>query len=398
MPGAIFVVAGSTTPEQGPVAALLSTAGWASAAEQVLGRSWLVAPDGVLTPDEARRRGSHPSLRSPQQARLRRRVPAVAKTAARDLLSWKRNRKTTLDPDGPWSATDIRFVWQRHEMFHTAGLRLARSLGVPSVLFVPATKVWEAEQWGTRRPWWGRLLERRGEVPSLLGADLVACGSRDVVDQVTRLGVPEARVLLTPTGVDLDAFAEPPDPAPLRRELGIDGRFVVGWVGSFRPFHALEQALKAAAAVPEASLLLVGDGPERARIERLARTTGVPATFTGTVPHDRLPAYLAAMDAAVVLARPGAPFHYSPLKLAEYMAAGLPVVVPDVGQLAERLTDGVDALVVPPHDPVALAEALRRLRDDPEERQRLGKAARAAAETTWSWTHQVRRVVDALEP
>jgi glycosyltransferase involved in cell wall biosynthesis len=102
------------------------------------------------------------------------------------------------------------------------------------------------------------------------------------------------------------------------------------------------------------------------------------------------------MDAAVVLAPPGQPFHYSPLKVAEYLAAGLPVVSPAIGQLAERLTDGVDAIVVPPQDVNALAAALRRLRDDPEERARLGKAARAAAEAEWSWEHQVRRVIDAL--
>jgi glycosyltransferase involved in cell wall biosynthesis len=395
--GAIFVVADSGTPEQGPVASLLSTAGWAAAAERVLGRSWLVAGDGIVAPGDARRRGSHPSLRSPDRPPLRRRVPAVAKTAARDLRSWQVNRGFAVSPDGPWSDIPVRFVWQRHELFADAGLRLARDLGVPSVLFVPATKVWEAEQWGTARPGWGRWLERRGERPALVGADLVACGTQQVVDEVLRLGAPPEKVLLTPTGVDLDAFADPPDPAPLRARLGLEGRFVVGWVGSFRRFHAIEQAVEAAATVPDASLLLVGDGPERPRIERLARDLGVPATFTGTVPHDDLPAHLAAMDAGVVLARPGAAFHYSPLKVAEYLAAGLPVVAPDIGQLAERLTDGVDSLLVPPHDPRALGTALRRLRDDPEERARLGKAARAAAEAEWSWDHQVRRVVDALE-
>ena len=379
------------------MASLLSTAGWASAAERVLGRSWLVANDGVLTPAEARRRGSHPSLRSPERPRLRRHVPAMAKTGARDLHSWWRNRAFVVEPEGPWSDTRVRFVWQRHELFKSTGMRLARDLGVPSVLFVPATKVWEAEQWGTTRPRWGHWLERVGERPSLVGADVVACGSRAVVDQVLRLGVSPERVLLTPTGVDLDLFAEQPDPTPLRRRLRLDGRFVVGWVGSFRSFHAVEQAVEAAATVEGASLLLVGDGPERSRIERLARDLDVPATFTGTVPHHELPAHLAAMDAGVILAQPGEPFHYSPLKLAEYMAAGLPVVAPAIGQLTERLTDGVDARLVRPHDPHAIAEALRRLRDDVEERNRLGKAARAAAESTWSWDHQVRRVLDALD-
>ena len=396
MAGAIFVVAGSGTPEQGPVAALVSTGGWATAAERVVGRAWVVTPDAVLTPSEARQRGSDPVLGSPERPGVRGRLPTVAKTAAKDVLNWRLSRRFDIDPDGPWADADVTFVWQRHDVFHTAGLTLARRLGAPSVLFVPAAKVWEAQQWGTTRPGWGGWLERRGERPSLLGADVVACGSAAVVEQVLRIGVPTERVLLTPTGVDLDLFAEPPDPALLRRELGLEDRFVVGWVGSFRRFHALEQAVEASATVAGATLLLVGDGPERRRIERLADDLGVPATFTGTVPHHELPAYMAAMDAAVVLATRNGPFHYSPLKLAEYMAAGLPVVSPASGQLAERLTDGVDAILVPPHDVAALGAALRRLHDDPEERARLGKAARAAAEAEWSWDDQVRRVIEAL--
>ena len=55
---------------------------------------------------------------------------------------------STIDPSGPWVDTDVAFVWQRHELFQQAGLRLARKLAVPSVLFVPATVVWEAEHWG----------------------------------------------------------------------------------------------------------------------------------------------------------------------------------------------------------------------------------------------------------
>jgi glycosyltransferase involved in cell wall biosynthesis len=102
------------------------------------------------------------------------------------------------------------------------------------------------------------------------------------------------------------------------------------------------------------------------------------------------------MDAAVILAPRNEPFHYSPLKLAEYLAAGLPVVAPAAGQVARRLTDGVDAVVVPPHDVAAMGAALRRLHDDPEERARLGKAARAAAEAEWSWDNQVRRVMDVV--
>src|SRR5439155_13245996 len=110
--------------------------------------------------------------------------------------------------------------------------------------------------------------------------------------------------------------------------------------------------------LPGVVLLLGGDGPERARVEALCRRLGVDAVFTGTVSHVDVPAYIAAMDAAVLHAG-ATPFHYSPLKLWEYMACGKAVVAPRVGQLDELLTDGSEALLVPPEDPSAMAVALQ---------------------------------------
>ena len=393
---AIFVVAGSPTEQQGPVASLLSTAGWAGAGARVVGQSWVVTPAGVMSPAEARRRGSDPGLHSPDRTSLRRVAPGLLKTAVKDLRQWRRRGRFRIDPGGPWAETDVVFVWQRHELFQRAGLRLASHLGVPSVLFVPATVVWEAEHWGIKRPGWERWLEAHGEAPALRAADVVACGTPEVAEQARRLGVSEARLLITSTGVDLEVFDQWSDPERLRGQLGLRDRFVVGWSGSFRRFHALEQAVEAVAHLDGATLLLVGDGPERARIEQLARNRQVPIVCTGTVPQSELPAYLRAMDAALVLAPEGVPFHYSPLKLAEYLAAAVPVVAPAVGQLSGRLTDGVDALLVPPHDTPALVAALQRLQRDADERARIGRAGHQVASATWSWDQQVRRVLAAL--
>ncbi len=295
----------------------------------------------------------------------------------------------------------VAFVWQRHELFHTAGVDLARELGVPSVLFVPATHVWEADEWGTRRPGWRGLAERAGEAPALRAADVVACGTELVAEQARRIGARPESILITPTGVDLDVFAlgleEEATRTQVRERLGLRGRFVVGWVGSFRPFHALDQAITAVAGIDDATLLLIGDGPERARIEDLARAQGVSTVFTGTVAHPDLPEHLAAMDVALVLGRRDRTFHYSPLKLAEYLAAGRAVVAPDVPQIAARLVDDVDACLMPPGDAVALGRVLRRLRDEPETRARLAAAARVAAEARFSWDNVIRRILDRLD-
>lgn len=376
---------------------MTSTAGWAAAAERQLGSSWIVTPDGLLDPDAARRAGTAPHLGRGGEATWKGWIPLPAKTLAKDIRQYQRARRFLVTPDGPWSGTSIDFVWQRHELFHRAGVDLAQHLGAPLVMFVPATTVWEARQWGVTRPGWGRLLETVGERPALTAARVVACGSDDVADQVVRIGVPRERVVVTPTGVDLELFNPAADGAAVRRQHGLEGRFVVGWTGSFRRFHALDQVVDAMAEIDDATLLMVGDGPERPHVEARARARGVRAVFTGTVPHHELPGHLAAMDTAVVAAEPGTSFHYSPLKLAEYLAAGLPVVAPAVSGLAGRLTHDGDALLVPAGDPAAIAHAVARLRDEPATRHRIGVAARSSAVDRWGWDHQVRRVMAALD-
>lgn len=394
---AIFVLPTTTDGQQGPVAAWVSTAGWAAGARRVLDDAWILTPSGRVDPTEAARRGSRTELGTGSGPSWRRRLPVVAKTAVKDLRQWRRSRSFRLDEEGPWEGTDVAFVWQRHELFATAGLTLARRLGAPSVLFVPSTRVWEAKQWGVRRPGWSSLVERTGDGAPLRAADLVACGTEAVAEQARRLGVPDDRIVLTPTGVDTDVFAPSHRRDEIRDDLGIADRFVIGWAGSFRGFHALDRIVESAARVPGCALLLVGDGPERAHVESLARRAGVHTVCTGTVGHDVLADHLGAMDVALVVAEPGASFHYSPLKLAEYLASGVATVAPRVPALADRLTDGVDAVLVDPGDDDELVAQLCALRDDPARRARIAAAGRTTAEKDWSWDHQIRRILESLE-
>ncbi|MDQ1467512.1 MAG: hypothetical protein QOH10_1927, partial [Actinomycetota bacterium] len=90
--GAILVLPTTTTGQQGPVAAWVSTAGWASGLRRKLGEVWIVTPDGVLGPDELRRRASDASLASRTGRSWLRRVPLVAKTAIKDVREWRRAR------------------------------------------------------------------------------------------------------------------------------------------------------------------------------------------------------------------------------------------------------------------------------------------------------------------
>ena len=346
---------------------------------------------------------SRTTLSSGGSTSWKRHIPTVVKTAMKDVRDFRRARRFAgAIHAGDWDdAREIAFVWQRHDLFQTAGLDVARRLGAPLVLCVDAPVVWEARRWGVRRPGWGGMLERFGENPLLRSADLVLAVSEEVAEQVGRRGVPPERILVTPNGVDIHVFTPDADGESIRGRYELDGRFVVGWIGGFHKFHGLDLAIDLAArlneAIPELTLLLVGDGVERQRLESRVAELGLDnVVFTGTVGHSEVPAYIAAMDVALVLSPKDGLFHYSPIKLREYMACARPVVASRAGELAEFINEGADGLLVEPGRVDDLAAAVRTLHDSAELRARLGDASRDRMVREGSWERQVDRTYEKL--
>ena len=398
--GAVFVMPRPASGQTGPVGMWLAVAGWAAASREIWGRCWLVTPEGVLSPEQARAVASR-RQQAPAPS-WRRFVPRVVKTAAKDVRDWRRAARFAASLDArDWEGHDLAFVWQRHDLFQDAGHRLAQSLSVPLVLSVDAPVVWEARRWGVGRPGWGKLVEKVGEDPLLRAADLLACVSDEVAAEVERRGVAPERILVTPNGVDVRVFTPDASGEEVRKRWGLEEAFVVGWIGSFHRFHGLDLAVEAAAALqeelPSLTLLLVGDGLDRPRIETRARKLGVEVVFTGTVEHGEIPRHIAAMDVALVLGVDDSTFHYSPLKLREYMACGKAVVASRVGELSHFIKDGEDGLLVEAQNVAALSAAIRRLHDQPRLRSALGTKARARMVAEGSWEVQVRRVYEALK-
>jgi alpha-maltose-1-phosphate synthase len=178
------------------------------------------------------------------------------------------------------------------------------------------------------------------------------------------------------------------------------------FAGAFRNWHG---AVHLARAVGELhargrvgiGALFIGDGPELPRVREAA--AGLPnAIFTGALPHDAMPACLAAADIGVApfdttAHRPLAlGFYWSPLKIFEYMAAGLPVVAPAVDRLPSLVGHEREGLLYDPARPGALAGALERL-TDPALRARLGAAARERAVREYSWQAHCEALVEAIE-
>jgi len=298
--------------------------------------------------------------------------------------------------------SELEFVWQQNGFFQTAGSELARLKGVPYILQMEAPLVWEAARWGVARPGWGSLLERFGERPDLQRADLVTCVSSEVAQEVESMGFDRSKILITPCSVDLQLFATELDGTRVREAFGVQDRFVVGWVGGFRSFHGLDLLIDAADRLadrlPDLSLFLVGDGILRPKIEDDVKRRGLEnVVLTGAVPHGQVPEHIAAMDVAVLSGPVLGGFHYSPLKMREYMACGKPVIAPNVGSIADAAVHGEEALLVTPWDTDQLVRTIEMLYSDESLRQSLGANARRRVELDGTWDTQLDLVLRQLD-
>jgi glycosyltransferase involved in cell wall biosynthesis len=286
-------------------------------------------------------------------------------------------------------------VYERYGLFCLAGMWFARRRRIPFVLEVNYTSA-------TRhcRPI-SRLLAaaiRTADRAVFRGADGIAVVTQALANHLTGdFGVSPDKIIVTPNAVDPDLFSPEVSGAEIRRALGLEGKTVIGFVGSFLPWHGLDMLLAQYPTLrsrhPQAALLLVGDGPMRPEIERRGRADGWEASvrLPGAVPHDALPAYLAAMDIAVL---PHSNEWGSPMKIFEYMAMAKPVVAPGVGPVVEVLADGEQGLLFPPLQAPEMTDRLERLLGDASLRREMGRRGRATVLARHTWRRNAAAILE----
>ena len=223
-------------------------------------------------------------------------------------------------------------------------------------------------------------------------ADGVIATCSDEAFELTRLGIPTARISVVPCGVDTALFT------PRGRVAPATGRRRILSVGRLVPRKGVGTTITAIAELvrrghSDIELVVVGgsrtadriaEDPDVQRLAALARTLGIEdsVSFRGQVPHSELPPILRSAE-AIVCAPWYEPFGIVPL---EAMATGVPVVAAAVGGLIDTVVDGVTGLHVPPRDATAIADALETLLGDAELRASLGAAGVARAARRYTWT------------
>ena len=291
-------------------------------------------------------------------------------------------------------------VIERYYNFGGEGMVAARAVGAVAVLEVNAPVI---DHPGSRKRWLDRTLVvepmRRWREWQCRQADLIVTPDTAVLPP----SLPPERIVELEWGADTVRFS--PDAVgelPFERRAG---RTLAVFAGAFRAWHGAVHLVDAIRRLrqqgrDDVDAVLIGDGPELPRVRAAGeRIPGV--SFTGAVAHHGMPACLAAADIGVAPfdVEAHAPlalgFYWSPLKLFEYMAAGLPVIAPAIDRIGKLVPHGQEGVLYDARDPGALARALCSLRT-PELRRRLGAAARMRAVREFGWDRHCERLSSAL--
>ncbi|HIK07852.1 MAG TPA: glycosyltransferase family 4 protein [Trichormus sp. M33_DOE_039] len=315
-------------------------------------------------------------------------LPAIPKMERRQreqvALGMNPDLRLSLEKSAPFD-----LVYERYSLWSYGGMEFAQAMGIPGLLEVNSPLILEQAQHRG-------LIDRDGAeavARRVFSAATALIAVSEVVKTYLINYVDESKIHVIPNGVNPHRFST------LCPETNSES-FTVGFVGSLKPWHGLPILTEAFnllhQRVPNAKLLIVGDGPERENLEAELATRGLDThtQFTGAVNPEEVPQLLAAMDVAVAPYAAQSDFYFSPLKVYEYMAACLPVVVSQIGQLADLIDHGVNGLLCPPGDAIALADALEKLWRSPHLCHNLGQAARKTVISRHTWDAIAKKIID----
>ena len=294
------------------------------------------------------------------------------------------------------------FIYERASLYATAGASLASELGVPLVLELNAPLA--VEQAAYRSTGLGDLAAQ-AERWTLNHADAVVVVSSKLGRHVKSLGVKPSKIHVMPNGVNPALFC--PKNMGSRHALragknaihGLAGP-TLGFVGGLRPWHGVEILPDLLARLqkrhPGTRLIIAGDGQLRGKLEQAFARRGLEklVTITGLLMHEDIPDVIRSFDVGLApYPKHDHDFYFSPLKVFEYMACGIPVVAAKLGQIAEIVRPGKTGLLYPPGNLNALVTGCERLLADDALRQKLGRAAAKLIHSKFTWDRNAARVV-----
>ncbi len=294
----------------------------------------------------------------------------------------------------------IHVIHERYYGTAIGGALVSRKLGIPFVLEVNADLFDQSHAQKTPIKGLQRRIFLEKTKYCFDQADKIICVSEQLrVHLIKKWNLPPEKTVTLECAADVEAFGQMYDTQVVRQNLNFGEEPVVIWIGGFYVWHDLDLLLKSFVKVlnviPNAKLVLVGDGKNRLPFEQKVLEKGLERSvrMMGLIEHSKVPELLSIADVAVAPA-PSMDAHNggtgAPLKLFEYMAAGKAIVASNVYQSASVIQDDHTGILVEPGNVDRFAEAMIRVLIDRGERERLARNARQRAEERHSWEHYTK--------
>lgn len=216
-------------------------------------------------------------------------------------------------------------------------------------------------------------------------ADGIVVNSRAFIDHIATFGIPKRRISLVYNGIDPALFHVGDRDVELLREHGLEGRFLVAYIGTLGMAHGLTTVLEAAERVRDLEdvlFLLIGDGADRSRLEEELAERGLTnVRLLGLRPRAEIPRWIATIDVSLVLLRDLPVLEtVVPSKIFETLAEARPVILAARGEIRRMVEEAKAGFVIDPESPSQLADAVRLVRANPDE-------ARTRARNGREWVH-----------
>jgi glycosyltransferase involved in cell wall biosynthesis len=288
-------------------------------------------------------------------------------------------------------------IYERLSLYPIAGARLSRLFRIPRLLEINAFLTEEH-----RKKIHFPALARRYERQSALAADQCLVVSSPLREQLLTWNCNPDKIALLPTAVDEIRFRPDTDARQrTREEWGATDRFVVGYVGGLAAWHGITHLYDIARTLrerlPRAIVIVVGGDPVRLDEHRnRVREEGLDNAlrFVGSVPYERVPACINAMDAALV---PDTLPWTCPTKMFEYQACGVPVIAPALPGVESCMDHGREGYLFPAGDFSSIVPHIERLNENPKLCRSMGERARERVCQTHTWRHNAEHIVERFE-
>lgn len=286
-------------------------------------------------------------------------------------------------------------IYERYSLWSYSAIEYAKQNKIPSVLEINAPLIEEEKKYR-------KLINEDTALgiakKNFNNSPVLTVVSDPIRKYVQRFLNNDKEVYVFPNGVNTKKFNNAKQP-----ELGnIKGKFVIGFVGSLKKWHGVSMLIDAFELFlkrnPQSILLIVGDSKERANLENQINSKGISDSviLTGSVEHSQIPGYLASLDIAVAPYLDDQNFYFSPLKIYEYMAAGVPVLASDVKQIQSIVKDFENGKLFAPGNVGSLCDNLQFLKDNKDISQKIGNEGKESVKNN-SWDAIAKRIIDIVK-